>query len=42
MSRSQVTIRVLLADDHMTVREALAVLVNGQSDMRVVGQAGDA
>jgi DNA-binding NarL/FixJ family response regulator len=35
------TIRVLLADDHLTVREALAVLVDSQPDMQVVAQAGD-
>jgi len=34
-------IRVLLADDHAAVREALAVLVNNQPDMQVVAQAGD-
>ena len=33
-------IRVMLADDHAAVREALAVLVNGQSDMQVIAQAG--
>lgn len=34
-------IRVLLADDHAAVREALAVLVDSQPDMQVVAQAGD-
>jgi two-component system, NarL family, response regulator NreC len=34
-------IRVLLADDHAAVREALAVLINSQPDMEVVAQAGD-
>jgi len=34
-------IRVMLADDHAAVREALAVLVNGQSDMQVIAQAGN-
>jgi len=34
-------IRVLLADDHETVREGLRLLVNAQTDMRVVGEAGD-
>jgi DNA-binding NarL/FixJ family response regulator len=33
-------IRVMLADDHAAVREALAVLVNGQPDMQVIAQAG--
>ena len=34
-------IRVMLADDHAAVREALAVLVNSQPDMHVIAQAGD-
>jgi DNA-binding NarL/FixJ family response regulator len=34
-------IRVMLADDHAAVREALAVLVNSQPDMQVIAQAGD-
>jgi len=34
-------IRVLLADDHAAVREALAVLIDTQPDMQVVAQAGD-
>ena len=34
-------IRVLLVDDHETVRDGLRLLVNGQSDMTVVGEAGD-
>jgi DNA-binding NarL/FixJ family response regulator len=34
------TITVLLAEDHAVVREATAEIVNHQSDMRVVGQAG--
>jgi DNA-binding NarL/FixJ family response regulator len=34
-------IRVMLADDHASVREALAVLVNSQPDMRVIAQAGN-
>jgi two-component system, NarL family, response regulator NreC len=32
---------VLLADDHETVREGLRLLVNAQTDMQVVGEAGD-
>lgn len=39
--RNQTRIRVLLADDHAAVREALAVLVDSQPDMQVVAQAGD-
>jgi len=34
-------IRVLLADDHETVREGLRLLVDAQADMQVVGEAGD-
>jgi DNA-binding NarL/FixJ family response regulator len=34
------TIRVLLADDHVVLREATAELVDHQTDMIVVGQAG--
>lgn len=36
-----VRIRVMLADDHAAVREALAVLVNSQPDMQVIAQAGN-
>lgn len=32
--------RILLADDHVIVRDGLAVLINGQPDMQVVAQAG--
>jgi len=34
-------IRVVLADDHETVRQGLKLLVDGQADMKVVGEAGD-
>jgi two-component system, NarL family, response regulator NreC len=34
-------IRVLLADDHETVREGLRLLVNAQADMEVVAEAND-
>jgi DNA-binding NarL/FixJ family response regulator len=34
-------IRVLLAEDHGTVREGLRLLVNSQPDMQVVGEVGD-
>jgi DNA-binding NarL/FixJ family response regulator len=33
-------LRILLADDHAIVRDGLCVLINGQPDMEVVGQAG--
>ena len=32
-------LRVLLADDHMVVREGLKTLINAQPDMQVVGEA---
>ena len=34
-------IRVLLAEDHETVRHGLKLLINRQSDMEVVAEAGD-
>jgi two-component system response regulator NreC len=35
-------IRVLIVDDHAILRAGLRVLIQGQSDMDVVGEAGDA
>lgn len=40
--RSPRKIRVLLADDHAVLRAGLKLLVNGEPDMEVVGEAGDA
>jgi DNA-binding NarL/FixJ family response regulator len=34
-------LRVLLAEDHLTVREGLKLIVNGQPDMEVIGEAED-
>jgi DNA-binding NarL/FixJ family response regulator len=34
-------LRVLLADDHKIVRDGLRLLVNGQRDMQVVGEASN-
>ena len=34
-------IRILLADDHAVVREGLRGLLEQQSDMRVIAEAGD-
>ncbi|HKB10612.1 MAG TPA: response regulator transcription factor [Vicinamibacterales bacterium] len=34
-------IRVLLAEDHETIREGLRLLIDAQPDMRVVSQVGD-
>ncbi len=35
------TIKVLIADDHCTVRQGLKLIVNAQEDMEVVGEAGN-
>lgn len=34
-------LRIFLADDHAMIRAGLKLLVNAQSDMEVVGEAGD-
>jgi len=34
-------IRILIADDHVTVREGLAAMLDRQTDMEIVGQATD-
>ena len=34
-------LRILLSDDHETVREGLRMILNAQPDMQVVGTAGD-
>jgi DNA-binding NarL/FixJ family response regulator len=34
-------LRIMIADDHETVREGLKMIVNAQDDMEVVGSAGD-
>jgi DNA-binding NarL/FixJ family response regulator len=34
-------LRVLLADDHVTVRHGLKLLIDGQADMKVVAEASD-
>src|SRR6056297_3628859 len=38
---AQTEIRVFLADDHAMVREGLAALVSGDSEIKVVGHCGD-
>ena len=38
---TQQTTRILLAEDHNTVREGIKMLVNAQPDMQVVGEAAD-
>ena len=35
------TFRVLLADDHVTVRHGLRLLIDGQPDMKVIAEASD-
>jgi two-component system, NarL family, response regulator NreC len=37
----QGTTRILLAEDHNTVREGIKMLVNAEPDMEVIGEAGD-
>jgi two-component system response regulator NreC len=39
-ARTAARIRILLADDHATVRDALTLLLNGEPDMEVVATAG--
>jgi len=34
-------LKILIVEDHQTVREGVKLLVNAQSDMEVVGEAGD-
>ena len=34
-------LRIFLAEDHLTVREGLKMIVNAQADMEVIGEAGD-
>jgi two-component system response regulator NreC len=34
-------LRIFLAEDHLMVREGLKTLINAQSDMDVIGEAGD-
>jgi DNA-binding NarL/FixJ family response regulator len=41
MRESPRTLRILLADDHVTVRHGLKLLIDGQPDMSVVAEAGD-
>ena len=37
----QKSIRILLADDHAVMRSGLRLLIDNQTDMEVVGEAGD-
>ena len=41
MSKPGAPLRILLADDHVTVRHGLKLLIDGQADMKVVCEASD-
>ena len=41
MSGDSKAIRILVVDDHPVVRQGVAGLVGGQSDMSIVGQASN-
>src|SRR5258705_426533 len=41
MPEKSATLRILLADDHATVRHGLKLLIDGQPDMKVVAVASD-
>ena len=41
MSKKTGPLRVLLADDHATVRHGLKLLIDAEADMTVVAEAGD-
>ena len=41
MPERSAALRVLLADDHLTMRHGLKLLIDGQPDMKVVAEASD-
>jgi DNA-binding NarL/FixJ family response regulator len=41
MDKTMNKIRIVLAEDHEIVREGLRLIIDGQDDMEVVGEAGD-
>jgi len=41
MSEAAVRLRILLADDHVTVRHGLKLLIDSQPDMKVISEASD-
>jgi two-component system response regulator NreC len=41
MPEKTARLRILLADDHVTVRHGLKLLIDGQPDMKVVSEASD-
>ena len=41
MSKTSAPLRILLADDHVTVRHGLKLLIDSQPDMKVVSEVSD-
>src|SRR5258706_8803865 len=41
MSERAIPLRILLADDHVTVRHGLKLLIDSQADMKVISEASD-
>ena len=41
MTEKTPTLRILLADDHVTVRQGLKLLIDAERDMTVIGEASD-
>ena len=41
MRKAGAPLRILLADDHVTVRHGLKLIIEGQADMKVVCEASD-
>ena len=41
MSERAIPLRILLADDHVTMRHGLKLLIDSQADMKVVSEASD-
>jgi DNA-binding NarL/FixJ family response regulator len=41
MSERPAPLRILLADDHVTMRHGLRLLINSQADMKVISEASD-
>ena len=41
MSKTTKKIRILLADDHAVVRQGFRLILSGQADMEIIGEAGD-